>query len=304
MQAWFKMACHSTPAAPELHKNAPTEISYKIFDRKIAGLSWLGSEPHKVLALHGWLDNAASFSVIGPKFDKFDLCAIDMAGQGLSDFRSADASYDLVSELRDLFELSKVFSSQPVDLVGHSRGAIVCALFAAIVPERVNRLVLIDSVEPFPYKLPDLPKALVDSLRSNYSLRGRSGTIYTSREDAIQARMISQIPVSRESAELLAERALRKTETGWSWHADQRLKATNAYHITDEMRGDFFSLIQAPTLLIEPEQGLLKQDPRFKSSGAAIPNLTRKIVPGAHHCHMDDCPELVAELVQSWLAPR
>ena len=238
---------------------------------------------------------------MGPQLSKIDLCAIDMAGQGLSDFRSTDASYDLVSELRDLYELSKLFSKEPIDIVGHSRGAIVAALFAAIAPEKVNRLVLIDSIEPFPHKMRDLPKALVDSLRTNYSLVGRSGTVYESREKAIQARMQSQIPVSESSAELLAERSLKEVDKGWSWHADQRLKAANAYRITDEMRGDFFKLIQAPTLLIEPEQGLLKLDPRFKNSGSAVPNLTRKTVPGAHHCHMDDCPELVVDLIEDWL---
>lgn len=295
------MACHSTPAAPELHKIKPPEITYTLFDRQIAGISWHPSAPNKALALHGWLDNAASFSVVAPLITQLNLQSIDMAGQGLSDFRSRDANYDLVSELRDLYELTKLFSGDPVDIVGHSRGAIVAALFAAIVPEKVNRLVLIDSIEPFPHKLRDLPQALVDSLRSNYSLQGRSGTIYPSREEALLARMQSKIPVSRSSAELLAERALREMESGWAWHADQRLKATNAYRITDEMRGDFFKLIQAPTLLIEPEQGLLKLDPRFKHAGSAVPNLTRKIVPGAHHCHMDDCPELIAELIEDWL---
>lgn len=296
------MACHSTPAAPELHKIEPTEISYSIFDRNIAGLSWRPAESRKALALHGWLDNAASFSVIGPLLTQLDLCAIDMAGQGFSDFRSKDGNYDLVSELRDLLEITKLFSDGPVDLVGHSRGAIVSALFAAIMPEKVKRLVLIDSIEPFPRKIQDLPQDLADSLRSNYSLRGRSGTVYPSREAALEARIQSDIPVSRDSAELLAERALQETDKGWIWHADQRLKATNAYRITDEMRGDFFKLVTAPTLVIAPERGILKLDPRFKTSGSAFQNLTRKTVPGAHHCHMDDCPELIAELIEDWLS--
>lgn len=295
------MACHSTPAAPELHKNEPTEISFNIFDRKVAGISWNSASPHKALALHGWLDNAASFSVLGPMIEGVNLQAIDMAGQGLSDFRSVDANYDLVSELRDLHEISKLFAEGPIDIVGHSRGAIVAALFAAIVPEKINRLVLIDSIEPFPRKISDLPQDLADSLRSNYSLSGRSGTLYPNREDALAARVKSDIPVSLASAELLAERSLREVEKGWVWQADQRLKATNAYRITDEMRGDFFKLLEAPTLVIEPEHGLLKLDPKLNNAGSAIPNLTRKTVPGAHHCHMDDCPELVAELITEWL---
>ena len=299
----------SCPTAQKLHKITYSETSYSILDREIAAMHWhfADSEPtnsakkQRALALHGWLDNAASFSPMAGFLKNTELTAIDMAGQGKSDFRSRDGNYDLVSELRDLFELCTSFAEGPVNLVGHSRGAIVSALFAAIVPEKVNRLVLIDSIEPFPHKITDLPKALADCLRSNYSLESRTGTTYPKREDAIQARINSAIPVSQKSAELLAERSLRQVENGWTWHADQRLKATNAYRITDEMRGNFFSLLRAPTLVIEPKNGMLKLDPRFKESGAAIANLSRKEVPGAHHCHMDDCPELVAELVDDWL---
>ena len=293
--------------AQKLQKMIPSEISYKIFNRKIAAICWKpnqsvtpGVKVKPALALHGWLDNAASFSVIAPCLKRTELRAIDLAGQGRSDFRSADAGYDLISDLRDLYELTKVFEEGPIDLVGHSRGAIVAALFAAIVPEKVNRLVLIDSIEPFSRKLSHLPQDLADSLRGNSSLSGRSGTLYETQDAALVARMQSQIPVSRQSAKLLAERSLHKGREGWVWNSDQRLKAASGYRITDEMRSDFFSLIQAPTLVIEPEQGMLKLDPRFKEAGAAIPNITRKTVPGGHHCHMDDCPEMVAELTENW----
>ena len=294
----------------KLRKNTYSEISYPILGREIAAMQWHFEssgqtdqvKTQSALALHGWLDNAASFSSMTPFLKQTELTAIDMAGQGRSDFRSRDGNYDLINELQDLLELCKIFDEGPINLVGHSRGAIVCTLFAAIVPEKVNRLVLIDSIEPFSHEAADLPKALADCLRSNYSLASRKGTIYATREEAIQARMESVIPVSETSAELFAERSLRQIEGGWSWHADQRLKATNAYRITNDMRGDFFSLVTAPTLVIEPEKGMLKLDPRFKNSGAAIPNLQRVTVPGAHHCHMDDCPERVAELVDSWLS--
>jgi len=280
----------------------PSNLSYQIFNRNIAGLSWNASAQVKALALHGWLDNAASFSRIAPLMQSTSLCAIDMAGQGKSDFRSPDSTYDLDSELHDLYALSKLFSDGPINLVGHSRGAIVCALFAAIVPEKVNRMVLIDSIEPFPHQLKDLPNSLAESLRTNASLRRRSATAYASREEAVMARSQSMVPVSQQSAELFAERNLHKHDGGWAWSSDQRLKATSAYRITMEMREDFFSRIQAPTLVIEPEKGLLKLDSRFANAGAAIPDLTRKTVPGSHHCHMDDCPELVAELIEDWFS--
>tara|TARA_B110000483_G_scaffold228870_1_gene292257 strand:- start:73165 stop:74070 length:906 start_codon:yes stop_codon:yes gene_type:complete len=300
------MAYHSTPAAPKLHKMKPLNLSYQIFDRNITGLDWNTSADIKSLALHGWLDNAASFSVLSPFLKNINLLAIDLAGQGQSDFRSIDSSYGFLGELRDLYELSMQPSTQltngRINLVGHSRGAIVCTIFAAVFPERVNKLVLIDSIEPFPHALSDMPNALAEAVKSNYSLAGRTGTYYATKEKALQARMDGLVPVSKHSAELLAERSLLESEKGWTWRADQRLKAAYAYRINNEMREDFYSRITAPTLVIEPKNGMLKLDTRFKQAGSTISDLTKFEVPGGHHCHMEDCPKLVAELIEGWLS--
>ncbi|WP_375194154.1 alpha/beta fold hydrolase, partial [Marinobacter sp.] len=51
-----------------------------------------------------------------------------------------------------------------VDLVGHSLGGIVCALYAAAFPERVRKLVMIDSLgamsRPVDQTIPQLRRAI------------------------------------------------------------------------------------------------------------------------------------------------
>ena len=88
----------SCPTAQKLHKITYSETSYSILDREIAAMHWhfADSEPtnsakkQRALALHGWLDNAASFSPMAGFLKNTELTAIDMAGQGKSDFRSRD----------------------------------------------------------------------------------------------------------------------------------------------------------------------------------------------------------------------
>ena len=60
-----------------------------------AGLEWGDPDGYPILALHGWLDNALSFSVIAPFLSEYRLIALDVSGQGLSYHRSPDATYHI-----------------------------------------------------------------------------------------------------------------------------------------------------------------------------------------------------------------
>ena len=59
------------------------------------GIEWGNPEGPLIIALHGWLDNALSFSVLAPHLAQFRLVALDLSGQGHSDHRSADATYHI-----------------------------------------------------------------------------------------------------------------------------------------------------------------------------------------------------------------
>ncbi|MGO4781325.1 alpha/beta fold hydrolase, partial [Lysobacter sp. 2RAB21] len=47
----------------------------------------------RLLALHGWLDNAASFVPLAPWFEGFDLVAPDLPGHGASAHLPAAGEY-------------------------------------------------------------------------------------------------------------------------------------------------------------------------------------------------------------------
>ncbi|TCZ81442.1 alpha/beta fold hydrolase, partial [Lysobacter sp. N42] len=68
------------------------------FGRLAALRSASGGVP--VLALHGWLDNAASFLPMAAHLPGLDLVALDLPGHGASAHLPASADYTLVAAAR------------------------------------------------------------------------------------------------------------------------------------------------------------------------------------------------------------
>ena len=93
-----------------------------------------------VLALHGWLDNAASFARLAPKLDGLRIVALDFAGHGHSEHRPAGAGYALWDYAYDVLQVAEQFGWQRFSILGHSMGAMLTAIqqarhasFAAVV---------------------------------------------------------------------------------------------------------------------------------------------------------------------------
>ena len=73
----------------------------------LAALAWGNKGDSPVLAIHGWLDNAASFLPLEPYLSKINTVALDMPGPGYSQHRGVGEFYpflDYVSVIHDVVE--------------------------------------------------------------------------------------------------------------------------------------------------------------------------------------------------------
>ena len=131
------------PANPS---RTPVERRFRAYGQELAGLQWPG-EGEPVLALHGWLDNAASFQPLAEPLGH-PLVALDFAGHGHSEHRPRHQATHYVDHVRDVLAVADQLGWDRFVLVGHSMGAGVACLFAATFPERVSRLVLIEGLGP------------------------------------------------------------------------------------------------------------------------------------------------------------
>lgn len=61
---------------------AAREVSFQVDGLTYSGLEWGNADAPVVIALHGWLDNALSFSILAPQLADLRVLALDLSGQG------------------------------------------------------------------------------------------------------------------------------------------------------------------------------------------------------------------------------
>lgn len=257
-----------------------------------------------VLALHGWLDNAMTFELLAPKLQGLRIVAMDMAGHGHSGHRAPGAGYQLWDYALDALMATQELGWDKFSLLGHSLGGIISVLIAGSVPERVERVALIDGLVPDTGEAAQSPQKLGKALLAHIDLAAKKKTVYKSIEQAVQVRMGGFMPVSQLASELLAQRGLSPVAGGYSWSTDSRLTLPSPLRLTQAHALAFVQAVQCPMQLILAEEGVLTKEPEFMQILGSLPLEVQRLA-GGHHLHLDDeqGAQAVAHCVQAFLEP-
>ena len=282
------------------------EIEIQTPNLTLKALIWGPDDGIPVLAIHGWLDNAASFSIVSEFLPGIRLVALDLPGHGHSDHRPRGASYHVVDYAVDIVASANALGWQRFALLGHSMGAALSTLVASIIPERITALALIDNLGPRSSIVDEGPINLEYAVSHVLKTSERKLTIYKSVEDAAQVRFDSkEIPeplrLSLSSALVLTERGVNHVESGVAWSSDPRLRIGSLYFLTQDQVLAFLKKISSPTLLVRASHGVLWSRSYMPQRYGVVQNLTIVDVDGPHHVHMENAEE-VARHVWSFLA--
>ncbi len=91
--------------------------------------------------------------------------ALDLRGHGDSEWPSTSRGYAHEDFLTDLAGLLKHLDKDPVTIIGHSLGGSMCLLYAGTFPERVKRMVLLESLGPFARSDDEVPSIMAERLK-------------------------------------------------------------------------------------------------------------------------------------------
>ena len=255
----------------------------------------------RVLALHGWLDNAASFIPLAAHLPGIELVAIDQPGHGRSVHLPAGADYSFAGAINTILDVADSLGWESFSLLGHSMGAGISSMVAAACPQRIERLVAIEGLGA----LAETPERTVPRMREAVSaqraLRCKSLRTFPDIDSAVRARRhAGRVPgsgLSEPLVRLLVERGLRAVDGGHAWSSDPRLTLPTMIRTTEEQVEALVAGIECPSLAVfaEPAQAYLPDDLRRRRA-SLLPQGELVVLPGHHHLHMDQPREVAAAI--------
>jgi non-heme chloroperoxidase len=234
-----------------------------------------------IVFLHGWPDSWFSFSRVVPLLPG-RLRAFVPDQRGFGESERPDSSYGIEEFADDVVAFLDAFSIARAAIVGHSFGSFVARRVAITNPQRVARLVLIDTgvsaVSPLTREVQADLVSLEDPVPLEFARSFQAGTVYAPVPDAFFERLIV------ESMKLPA-RLWRKVFDG-----------VLAYDDAEQL-----SRITAPTLLLWGERDALFSRTDQDRLEATIKGAKLKIYQETGHCPNWERPELVAADLQAFL---
>jgi pimeloyl-ACP methyl ester carboxylesterase len=267
---------------------------------------WAGDAARPLVLLHGWMDVSASFQfLVDALAGDWDVYAPDWRGYGLTDWGPSDCYWfpDYLADLDALLE--RIRPAAPVDLVGHSLGANVAALYAGVRPSRVAKLV---NLEGFgmsatrPDQAPARYARWLEELREPPELRPYDS--FAALADRLQR---NNSRLTRDRAEFLARHWGRKADGGGVvLRGDPAHKIVNPVLYRYEEARAVWQQVAAPVLWVDASEsdtlrrmGISRDD--YAQRRAAFARLRYVTMSDAGHMLHHDQPERLARLLESFL---
>jgi pimeloyl-ACP methyl ester carboxylesterase len=276
-----------------MRASAMHEFSLDIPLGRITGLRAGAAGAPKVLALHGWLDNAASFVPLAPWLRDIELVAPDLPGHGRSVHLPLGADYSFAGAVNSVLDIADALGWERFALLGHSMGAGFGSLVAAACPQRIERFVAIEALGALAESAERTVTRLRDAITAMRNVARKPLRVFSDIDIAISARMQANA-LDEPTARLLVERGLAVVDGGHAWSSDPRLTLPTTIRMTEPQVLALVRGIECPTLVIhaDPAQPYLPDDLR-RTRVAALPHGTLRVLPGGHHLHMEQ-PQAVA----------
>ncbi len=271
---------------------------------------WGNPDAPLLFMVHGWMDVAASFQfVVDCLARDWHVIAPDWRGFGLTEYPKVE-SYWFPDYVADLDAILQHYSpDQPVNLLGHSMGGNIAMIYAGVRPERIAKLI---NLEGFGMPMtqakqaPGRYKKWLEELREVPTLR-----TYASLEEVAGRLQKTNPRLPDERAAFLAQHWSKQNSDGaWELLADPAHKNSSPilYHVDEVL--ECWQNIAAPVLWVEAndtdiwrmigskEQARIEIDRRMKF----IPSMRTEIVMDAGHMLHHDQPEVLAGLIEDFLA--
>jgi pimeloyl-ACP methyl ester carboxylesterase len=271
-----------------------------------------GGHGKPIVLIHGLGGSRLNWLAVGPGLaEDHRVYALDLIGHGLTPRAGRKATLANHRRLIDGF-IDKV-AGEPAVLVGNSTGGHLSILEAALAPDRVAGLVLVDPAVPIPVRgarpspatlllAPLLVRGLGEALLMADARRTTSEEMVYRTLKSVSPDF-SRIPEEVIQAHLEGHRARHGNRD-----AHVALLQTGRSLLAANLRRTSFYAkvrrVKAPALIVQGEKDRLVPLSAVRKLVEIRPDWELRVFPGLGHVPMLEDPKGFLEVVRRWLAGR
>ena len=246
-----------------------------------------------VLCLHGILEQGAAWEAVAVRLaaQGYRVIAPDLRGHGRSDHVDEGGSYHLLDFLGDVDAIAAQFD-QPLTVVGHSLGSVIAAMFASSRPQKVNNLVLVETILPTEVSDEDAAEHLATHL--DYLASPPKHPVFPDVATAAQRLQLATPALSEPMALKLAERITQPCDGGicWRWAPLLRTRAGIVNGISQSRYLGLLRRIPAPITLVYGNSSQFNRADDLQQQQAAMPEAKKMLISGGHNLHLEASEEI------------
>ncbi len=284
---------HENAAEAGLPFSGPPEVARRAVEvapgQRVSALVWGRGEPELVL-LHGGAQNAHTWDTVALALGR-TLVALDLPGHGRSDWRD-DHDYGPRRNAEAVAVAIERLAPRAAAVVGMSLGGLTALELAALSPDLVRRLLLVD-VTPGANAVKAEPVvAFVAGPESFVSF------------DEILARTIAHHPTRSESSlrRGVLHNARPREDGRWVWRYDRLNRVRSAAASGDDLGfstlWDGVERLRVPLLLVRGALSGVVDDADVAELRRRKPDAEVVVVPDAGHSVQGDKPVELARIIE------
>ena len=273
--------------------NQPKNRRIEIGELKFHYLEWGSNTSQTILCLHGFLSQAYIWNSFAPTFiHDYRVLALNQRGHGGSDW-SSDGAYSIDDHFVDIAQFIEILDLKDLILLGHSMGGRNALFYTACIPDRVKKLILVDSRPGNSDESISALKKLLDGF--NFE----ADDLHTFLQEA--QTVYPHLPLKAGFDFVYAAGNRTSSDRTTTPYDPWLIIASHLADYSVEELWPFMESIPCPTLIVRGEHSIFISQEDADRMGRLIPKAKIVVIPQASHIPMIENPSVLNRAVHSFL---